>query len=95
MSEQILSEYVDVLRRLAQRYPRIDPGPIVSLVVKKGVFVQPSNLSEQVCGDPDDDKFIARSIRAPSCRARRYRVNCWRYPVTSEAWPPTVRLRFE
>lgn len=25
MSEQILSEYVDVLRRLAARYPRVDP----------------------------------------------------------------------
>jgi putative PIN family toxin of toxin-antitoxin system len=62
MSEEILSEYVDVLRRLAERYPRIDPDPIVSLVVKKGVFVQPCPLSVQVCVDPDDDKFIAAAI---------------------------------
>jgi putative PIN family toxin of toxin-antitoxin system len=62
MSEQILSEYVDVLRRLAARYPRVDPDPIVSLVVKRGVFIQPSNLSERVCVDPDDDKFIAAAI---------------------------------
>jgi len=62
MTEQILSEYVDVLRRLAGRYPKIDPDPIVSLVVRKGVFVQPIHLSEQVCVDLDDDKFIAAAI---------------------------------
>lgn len=62
MSEEILAEYVDVFRRLAKRYPGIDPDPIVGLLVKKAVFVQPARLPEQVCADPDDDKFVAAAL---------------------------------
>jgi len=62
MSEEILGEYVDVFRRLSERYPGVDPDPIVGLLVKKAIFVQPARLPEQVCADPDDDKFIAAAI---------------------------------
>ena len=62
MSEEILSEYVDVLERLAERHQEVDVDPIVGLVVKRGQFIQPANLPEPVCADPDDDKFIAAAI---------------------------------
>ena len=62
MTEEILLEYVDVLQRLARRYPGIDPDPIIGLVVQRGVFVQPVELKDQVCVDSDDDKFIAAAI---------------------------------
>jgi len=62
MTEEILAEYVDVLHRLAARYPSIDPKPIVELVARKGFFVQPAPLARQLCVDPDDDKFSAAAI---------------------------------
>ena len=62
VTEAILSEYEDVLRRLAERYPEVDPDPILGLVTKKGFFVQAARLAVSVCADPDDDKFIAGAL---------------------------------
>lgn len=62
MTEAILSEYEDVLRRLATRYPGVDPDPIVGLVAKKAIFVRAAPISRAVCSDADDDKFIAGAI---------------------------------
>lgn len=62
MTEAILSEYEDVLRRLGARYPGVDPDPIVGLVVKKAIFVQAARLPAPVCADAGDDKFIAGAI---------------------------------
>lgn len=62
MTEAVLSEYEDVLCRLAARYPGVDPDPIVGLVAKQAILVRAARSSHAVCSEPDDDKFIAGAI---------------------------------
>ena len=61
-SEELLSEYVDVLHRLAGRYRGVDTAPIIGLVIKNALFVEPAALAGPVCDDPGDDKFIATAM---------------------------------
>lgn len=61
-SPEILSEYADVLDRLAAKYPGIDPHPIVALLTADSQCVESPPLPEQVCDDPDDDKFFACAV---------------------------------
>jgi putative PIN family toxin of toxin-antitoxin system len=66
LTAEILAEYEDVVYRLRERYPSVDPGPIIRLVVHRGVFVQAVPLAERVCDDPDDDKFLSAAIAGAS-----------------------------
>ena len=50
------------VQRLHLRYPDVDPEPIVSLVVRRAVFVQARPLDQPVSVDPDDDRFLAAAI---------------------------------
>ncbi len=61
-SPEILSEYADVLRRLAAKRPGIDPYPILALLTANCECVESPHLSEPVCDDSDDDKFFACAI---------------------------------
>ncbi len=62
LTAEILAEYEDVVHRLRGRYPGVDPDPIVSLVVRRGTFVQPASMEGEVCADRDDDKFLAAAL---------------------------------
>jgi predicted nucleic acid-binding protein len=62
LTAEILAEYEDVVHRLRDRYPCVDPDPIIHLVVRRGTYVQPALLGEEVCADRDDDKFIAAAL---------------------------------
>ena len=66
LTPKILSEYEDIVHRLHVRYPRVDPEPIVSLVIRRGVFVADEELSQPVSIDLDDDKFLAAAIAGES-----------------------------
>lgn len=61
-SPEILSEYADVLGRLAAKRPGIDPYPILALLAANSECVESPHLSEPVCDDPDDDKFFACAV---------------------------------
>ncbi|MCK4597986.1 putative toxin-antitoxin system toxin component, PIN family [bacterium] len=62
ISSDILDEYRRVGEELAKQYPGIDMGPILELLAIKARIFDAPPLDENVCSDPDDDKFIACAI---------------------------------
>jgi uncharacterized protein len=58
LAADILMEYEEILYRLHHRYPGVDPTPIIGLLVRRGVFVEPVAEGEPICADRDDDKFL-------------------------------------
>lgn len=61
-SPEILDEYQVVGRELATQYPGVDLEPMLELLTVATDVIAPAALSEQVCSDPDDDKFIACAL---------------------------------
>jgi putative PIN family toxin of toxin-antitoxin system len=64
VSSAIYSEYKMVHEVLREKYDNLDAADILDIVQNKAVFVKPVKLHEQVCGDRDDDKFIACALAA-------------------------------
>ena len=62
LSPEIANEYEQVSRRLATRYPSVDPMFVLELVVRHSEIVPDVPLANQVCADPADDKFLACAI---------------------------------
>ena len=59
VSPEILEEYCRTGEELAGRFPAVDLAPWLELVAAKASLVDAPPLAEQVCSDPDDDKFLA------------------------------------
>lgn len=59
ISQEIIEEYQRVGEILSVQFPDVDLSPILDLLTLKSEFVTPQSLSERVCEDPDDDKFLA------------------------------------
>jgi len=66
ISTDILAEYVDVLHRIAAKYPKVNVSRIITLITSLGLITEARDLEEQVCADPDDDKFIAAALESSS-----------------------------
>ena len=49
---------------LAEQFPSIDLRLILELVTSKAELVRAKSLSEPVCVDPDDDKFLACALKS-------------------------------
>ncbi len=47
---------------LQREYPGVDIGAVLDLIFVGSEFFEPAALDEQVCSDPDDDKFVACAI---------------------------------
>ena len=62
VSPDILSEYDRVGQELASEFPNVDLAPALELLAFKGEVVKAPPLTERVCSDPDDDKFLACAI---------------------------------
>lgn len=62
LSETIYDEHQRVANELSSQFPDIDVDPFLALVVAHGEMVNAPDLKEQVCADPDDDKFLACAI---------------------------------
>lgn len=62
ISPEILEEYQRVGVALAEQFPPIDLRLIFELVTIKAETVHAQILSEPVCVDPDDDKFLACAL---------------------------------
>jgi putative PIN family toxin of toxin-antitoxin system len=58
VSAPILEEYRRVGKKLADQFRGVDLNPVHDLVAARAVVVEPVELPEPVCDDPDD-KFIA------------------------------------
>ncbi|MBD3334612.1 MAG: putative toxin-antitoxin system toxin component, PIN family [Candidatus Eisenbacteria bacterium] len=63
-SPAILDEYRRVGDRLARQFPGVDVSPFLSLLLTNGRTYSPPALPEQVCTDPEDDKFLACALAA-------------------------------
>lgn len=62
LSAEILMEYTRVCNELSKSLRSDNLDKILSLISLKSEAVIPANLSEQICDDPDDDKFIACAL---------------------------------
>jgi len=62
VSPEILNEYERVGQELSKQFPSVDIAPLLELLTFKGEAVNAPPLPEQVCSDPDDDKFLACAI---------------------------------
>jgi uncharacterized protein len=66
ISADILAEYQRVCEEFLAKSPEIDPTPFLDLVALNAALYDCPLLPEQVCGDPDDDKFLACALAAGS-----------------------------
>ncbi len=62
LSASILEEYRRVGIQLANQFRGIDITPILHVLMTHARFVSSTPLDQQVCQDPDDDKFLACAI---------------------------------
>ena len=66
LTEQILEEYQRVGEELSAKYPSINIEPIIELFTIFGEFVETKGITETICEDPDDNKFIECAIASKS-----------------------------
>jgi putative PIN family toxin of toxin-antitoxin system len=64
VSLEVLNEYNRVCEELARKFADVDPSSFLTLAALQGEVCKPAPLPEQVCDDPDDDKFISLAISA-------------------------------
>ena len=62
LSPEILAEYQATGVELAAKFTGVDLTPWMELAATLGIVVDAPSLSEQVCTDADDDKFLACAI---------------------------------
>lgn len=62
VSHEIIGEYQRVGEVLAKQFPGVDLGPILELLAVGAELIVAPGLSEPVCDDPDDDKFLACAL---------------------------------
>lgn len=67
LSHEILEEYQRVGDTLAEQFPGVEIQPMLELVTLNAEFFSDQVMLEPVCGDPDDDKFIACAL-ASGCK---------------------------
>lgn len=62
VSPEILDEYQRVVTDLSSRFPVSAAGPILDLIATHAEVLSAPPLPQQVCDDPEDDKFLACAI---------------------------------
>lgn len=62
ISPEILEEYRRVGEEMEKKFPGIEVAPFLELVAIEATMVEAKPLSEAVCTDPDDDKFLACAL---------------------------------
>ncbi len=67
ISHEILEEYQRVIADLQKSFPKINAGNILDAIILKSQLTFSIVLKEQICDDPDDDKFIAAAL-ASKCK---------------------------
>ena len=66
ISREILSEYQRVANIIASDHPGIDITKMLDFLIQKATLFDAPALLEQVCADPDDDKFLACALASSS-----------------------------
>lgn len=62
LSPEILDEYYRTSNLLKEQFTSIDVEPILNMIAINSDLIQAPALREQVCDDPDDDKFLACAL---------------------------------
>ena len=62
ITDEILEEYKRVIEELSESFPSIQITGIIEKIAMNSVLTFSINLPEQICTDPDDDKFFAAAI---------------------------------
>ena len=62
ISPDILGEYQRIGDALGERFPGVDLEPWIELLILKAKLVEAPPLTQGICTDPDDDKFLACAI---------------------------------
>jgi uncharacterized protein len=62
VTPQILDEYRRVLIELHEKFPGVEVGPILDLIVVNSELCAPARLPRPICADPGDDKFFAGAV---------------------------------
>jgi putative PIN family toxin of toxin-antitoxin system len=65
-SPKVLEEYRRVGDYLKARHQGVDLQPFLSLAATAGLVIEDIDLPDQVCEDPDDDKFLACAVASGS-----------------------------
>jgi putative PIN family toxin of toxin-antitoxin system len=66
VSPEILAEYRDVLARIGEKFPGVEPGPVLDRIALHALLVLPVKLPRDACADRDDIKFLECAV---GCRA--------------------------
>lgn len=61
-TSEILDEYERVIRELSFKKPEFNAARAIASIRKNIHLVKPVHLVQQICDDPDDDKFIACAL---------------------------------
>lgn len=62
VSREIIDEYKRTIDKLTEQFAHINANSQLELIVLSSDICQPHRLSESICADPDDDKFIACAV---------------------------------
>ncbi len=62
LTEEILKEYTRVCEELSKKLGSGNMDKILSLISLNSEAVTPAKIANQICDDPDDDKFIACAL---------------------------------
>lgn len=62
LSPEIFAEYERVAGLLAEQFPPVDLTAFLNLIKVEAEFYNVPSLSEPICSDPNDDKFIACAL---------------------------------
>lgn len=66
ISESIFEEYQRVAGELSKQFPDIELDSFLALLLGESHMVRAGELKEQICADPDDDKFLACALAGKS-----------------------------
>ena len=61
ISREVFEEYLQVIHYFENEIPYIRSEELLGLIFERAVKVIPAN-SEELCKDPDDEKFLATAI---------------------------------
>jgi len=62
VSHEILNEYTRIVDGLSLKFPSINASEIVNTIVSNSELTFSIALDQQVCEDPDDDKFLGAAL---------------------------------
>jgi len=64
VSTEILEEYRRTAKRIGEKFPEIDLGPLLDRIAVHALLVVPATLPDDACADRNDMKFLECALAA-------------------------------